>query len=76
MVLYNITLVLLAEDIRVSDLRLLSPLFVDDAAFNGSARIIDQLSKLLMERELDQRYFPEPAKLLFIADTQGHEEAA
>ena len=34
-----------------------------------------QLLKLLMRREPDRGYFPEPAKSLFISDTPGQEEA-
>ena len=37
MVLYRITLVPLAEELRAADPGLLSPFYEDDAAFNGSA---------------------------------------
>ena len=76
MVLYGITLVPLAEDLRAADPGLLSPFYADDAAFDGSARRSAQLLKLLMRRGMDQGYFPEPAKSLFILDTPEQEEAA
>ena len=76
MVLYGITLVPLAEDLRAADPGILSPFYVDDAAFDGSARHSVQLLKLLMNRGPDRGYFPEPAKSLFISDTPGQEAAA
>ena len=69
MVLYRITLVPLADELCSVDTGLLSPFYVDDAAFNGSARRIAQLLKLLMSRGEAREYFPEPAKSLFILDT-------
>ena len=50
MVLYGITLVPLAEELRAADLGLLSPFYADDAAFDSSTRRIAQLLKLLMRR--------------------------
>ena len=50
MVLYRITLVPLAEELRAADPGLLSPFYTDDAAFNGSERRSAQLLKLLMKR--------------------------
>ena len=76
MVLYGITLVPLAEDLRAEDPGLLSPFYADDAAFDGSAQRSAQLLKLLMKRGADQGYLPEPAKFLFILDTLGQEEVA
>ena len=76
MVLYRITLVPLAEELQAADLGLLSPFYVDDVAFDGSARRSAQLLKLLMKRGPNRGYFPEPAKSLFISDTLGQEEAA
>ena len=38
MVLYGITLVPLTEELRAADPGLLSPFYVDDAEFDGSAR--------------------------------------
>ena len=75
MVLYRITLAPLAEELRAADPGLLFPFYVDDAAFDSSARRSAQLLKLLMERGPDQGYFPEPAKSLFILDTPGQEAA-
>ena len=71
MVLYEITLVPLAEDLRAVDLGLLSPFYADDAAFDRSARRSAQILKLLMKRGPDQEYFLETAKSLFILDTPG-----
>ena len=76
MVLYGITLVPLAEELRAADQGLLSPFYADDADFDGSARRSAQLLKLLMRRGTDRGYFPDPAKYLFISDTPGQEEAA
>ena len=75
MVLYGITLVTLAEELQLEDPGLLSLFYADDAAFDGAARRITQLLKLLMKRGTDQGYFPEPDKSLFISDTPGQEEA-
>ena len=38
MVLYGITLVPLAEELRLADLGLLSPFYANDAVFDGSER--------------------------------------
>ena len=69
MVLYWTTLVPLAEELRAADPGLLSPFYVDDAAFDGSARRSAQLLKLLMKRGPDRRYFPDPSKSIFVLDT-------
>ena len=71
MVLYGITLAPLVEELRAADPGILSPFYADDAAFDDSAQRSAQLLKLLMKRELDRVYFPEPAKSLFISDTPG-----
>ena len=71
MVLYRITLVPLAEELRLVDPGILSPFYTDNEAFDGSAQQSAQLLKLLMKRGPDQGYFPEPAKPLFILDTPG-----
>ena len=73
MVLYGITLFPIAEELHAADPGILSPVYVDDAAFNGSARCSAQLLKLLMKRGADWGYFPEPAKSLFISDTPEQE---
>ena len=75
-VLYGITLVPLTEELRAADPGLLSPLYADNAAFDGSVRHITQILKLLMKRGPDMGFFPEPAKYLFISDTPGQEAAA
>ena len=69
MVLYGITFISLAEELRVADPGILSPFYADDAAFGGSARRSAKLLKLLMKRGPDRGYFPESAKSLFILDT-------
>ena len=76
MVLYGITLVPLAEELRAADPGLLSPFYADDAVFDGLARCSAQLLKLLTERGTDRGYVPEPAKSLFILDTLGQKEAS
>ena len=76
MVLYGITLVPLAEELRAAGPGLLSSFYADDAAFYSLARRSAHLLKLLIRRGPDQRYFPETAKPLFISDTPGQEEAA
>ena len=75
MVLYRITLVPLAAELRVADPGILSPFYANDAAFYGSAQRSAQLLKLLIKRGPDRGYFPEPAKSLFISDIPGQEEA-
>ena len=76
MVLYRITLVPLAQELRAVDPGLLFPFYPDDVAFDGSAQRSTQLLKLLIRRVPDWGYFPEPDKSLFISDTPGQEEAA
>ena len=76
MVLYGITLVPLAEELRAVYLGLLYPFYTDDAAFNCSARCSAHLLKLLMKWGPDRGYLPEPAKSLFISDTPGQKEEA
>ena len=75
MVLYGITLVPLADELRAADPGLLSSFYANDAAFDGSARCSAQLLNLLMKRGPEQGYFPKPAKSLFISDSPGQEEA-
>ena len=74
MVLYCITLAPLEEELRAADPGLLLPLYVDGAAFDGSARRSAQLLNLLMKRRAYRRIFPEPDK--YLLDTPGREEAA
>ena len=52
------------------------PFYVDDSEFDSSAQRSAQLLNMLMERGLDQGYFTESDKSLFILDTTGQEEAA
>ena len=76
MVLYGITLVTLAEELRASDLGLLTPFYAHDAAFDGSERWSDHILKLLLERGSDRGYLPDPDKSLFIEYSTDWEEAA
>ena len=71
MVLYWITPLSLANELRAADSGLLSLFYADDAVFDGLSQRSAQLLKLLMERGPDQGYFPEPDKSLFISDTWG-----
>ena len=75
MVLYGITLVSLAEELRAADTGLLSPFYNDDGVFDGLARQSAQLLNLLMKRGPDRGYFPDWDKSLFVSDTPGQEEA-
>ena len=64
---------------RISEQRiwgLLSPFYTDDTSFYGSARRSAQLLMMLMKKGLDQGYFPNPAKPLFISYTPRQEAAA
>ena len=76
MVLYGTTLIPLSEELQAADPGLLSPFYVDDAAFDGLSRHSTQLLNLLTKRGPDRGYFPDPAKSLFILDTPGQEAAA
>ena len=76
MVLYGIALVLLAEELRHADPTLLSLLYANNTAFDRSARMSAVHLCLLMDQELDRGYFPEPSKLIFIADNLEEKEAA
>ena len=76
MVLYGITLVPLAKELRAADPGLLSFFYADDAMFHGLTRQSAQLLQMLTERGPDRGYFPDPDKSLFISDTPGQEEAA
>ena len=76
MVLYGITLVPLAEELRATGLGLLSPFYANDAAFDGSAQRITYILKMLTKRGPDRGYLPETAKSLFILDTLRQEAAA
>ena len=76
MVLYGITLVPLAEELRATDLGLLLPFYADYVAFDGSARRSAQLLKLLTKRGPDRGYSPKPAKSLFILDILSQEEVS
>ena len=75
MVLYGITLFPFSNELQASYPGLLSPFYIDDAAFGGSARRSAHLLKLFIERGADRGYLPNPSKLLFIANTLGQEEA-
>ena len=61
-----VTLSLLVEKLRSEDPDMLTPFYINDAAFDGPEGQIVWLMNLLLERGADQRYFLEPAKSLFI----------
>ena len=75
MVLYGITLVPLAEDLRDVDPTFLSLFNADDASFYGSVRQSVAQTHLHMEQRPDWGYFPNPSKLIFIADKPEDEES-
>ena len=75
MVLYGITIVPLAEDIRDSNHTLLSPFYADDAAFDELARRSAAQLHMLMDQGTDRGYLPEPSKSLFIPDNPEEKEA-
>ena len=68
MVLYGITLVPLAEDLRDGDPTLMSPFYADDAEFDGLVRRSAAQLHVMMYWGTDRVYLPEPAKSLFISD--------
>ena len=72
MIVYGITLVTLAEELRDADPTLLPPFYANDAAFDGSERSSAHLLNLPMERGAEWGYFSEPDKLLFIAKMPEH----
>ena len=63
-VLYGITLIHLAEELRVVDSRLLSLFYTEYVAFDGSESRSAQPLKLLTERGTDQGYPPKLTKLI------------
>ena len=75
MVLYGITLVPLVKDLRGVDPTLLSHFYADDVAFDGLVRRSAAQLCLLMDQVLDWRYFPEPAKSLFVFNNPEEKEA-
>ena len=64
MVLYGITLVPLAEELRDADPTLLFPFYADDAVFDGTVRRSAVQLRLMMDRRPDRGYFPELTKYL------------
>ena len=74
MVLYGINLAPLEEEVRATDLGLLSPFYADDAVFDGLERHSAQLLKLLMKMRTDRGYFPDPDKSLFTLTPRGKKQ--
>ena len=64
MVLYGVTLVPLAEELRAADPGLLFPFYAGDSAFGGSERSSTQLITMLIKRRSYRGYFPKPGKFL------------
>ena len=75
MFLYGITLVPLAEYLKDAYHTILSPFYANDATFDWSARRSVAQLRLMMDRRMDQDYFPEPSKYFFIADNPEEKEA-
>ena len=73
-VLYGITLVPLAKNLKDVDPIILSHFYTNDMSFNGSVMHSEAQFKLLMYQGPDQGYPPEPAESLFIADNPEEEE--
>ena len=76
MVLYRITLVPLGGELQKAYPGLLTSFYTDDAAFDGSLRLSDQLLKMLLERGPDRGYFQDPDKSIFISESTYQEEVA
>ena len=76
MVLYWITLIPLAEEIRAEDPGLLTPFYADNAAFDRSEWRSSHILKLLLERGPDWGYLNKPERSLFISNSLDQEEAA
>ena len=66
-VLYGNTLPPLVEELRDADTTLLSPLYINDAAFDGLMRRSMAQIRLSMDQGPDWAYLPGSAKSLFIA---------
>ena len=66
-VLYVITLSPLVEELRDADTTLLSPLYINDAAFDGLMRRSMAQIRLSMDQGPDWGYLPGSAKSLFIS---------
>ena len=69
MVLYGITLVPLAEELKDADPTLLSPLYTNYVMFDGLARRRVVQLRLLMDLGPERKYFCELAKLLLLPTT-------
>ena len=55
------------RDLWESDPGILTPFYTDHAVFGGSMRQSSQFLNLILERRSNLEYFPDLAKLLFIA---------
>ena len=75
MVLFRVTLVSLAEELREVDPTIISSFYADDAALDGLEQWSVAQLKLLMDWGSDRGYFLEPAKSIFIADNPEEKEA-
>ena len=75
MVIYGITLVPLVEDLQAVDPGILTPFYTEDTVFDGLVRCSTQLLNIILERVPKRGYFPNTAKLRFIAESPGQEEA-
>ena len=66
----------MAGELQAADLGLLTLLYAENAAFDGSLLRITQLLKLLMETGPDRGYLPDLSKSMFVFDTLEKEVAA
>ena len=62
MFLYSITLIPLEDELQAAHLGLLILFYMDDAAFDESARRSAQILKLLMERGQERGLLLDPSK--------------
>ena len=69
MELYGIIFIPLEKVLWAANPGILTPFYADDVEFDGPARRISRILKLLLERGEYQRYFPKMDKSLFISDT-------
>ena len=76
MVLYRINLVPLADELRDANTTILSPFYSNDVVFDGSERQSAAQLHLQTNQGMDQGYFPEPFKSLFVADIPKEEKEA
>ena len=70
MLLYALTLVPLAEEMREAHPNILQPWYADDASMAGKVSRIAALMRILLARGPARGYYPEPAKSVFLCRPQ------